>query len=489
MNDARLGLATVPSAAGITPSYLDCLQWTKARLALARFLGWRVGGEGIYAGGAAVVGDLTTGGTEYPAVTLIVNDDSAYPWPIITAAATAITFVDTSGAGALYAVVKQLAGVTPAAADGGFNQVSFVAQLAASAAPLHSLKLGTGTIAASAFTTYTPEAILVESIAVGAGRNNDITIYAANGDANRPALRYDASSNAWQVSNDGITWSNVAAASDLGTMASQAANNVAITGGAVNGTAIGGTTPAAVKATTLQATGVTTLINGAVLVAADARFGPPTAGAHSTGAWFTDIAGTWWYCTSGGTPGTWELITPGRASVWTGGGATDPTSAANWNGGALLDGYRVWDTVNDLGWVYDTGVARWLSDCVLSLPTGTDTPTSAAAPLTASSRTHIISLPILYDCYVVEATIVVDADAGTWDASNKWTVDLRDESFTEITGTPTAVTSVGWHQLDLTPDAGYRILTQTRLETWWAKTGAPGSLYYMGVTLLVRLCR
>lgn len=45
----------------------------------------------------------------------------------------------------------------------------------------------------------------------------------------------------------------------LGTIAVQAAAGVAITGGAIDGTAIGATTPAACKFTTLEATGTTTL--------------------------------------------------------------------------------------------------------------------------------------------------------------------------------------------------------------------------------------
>lgn len=41
----------------------------------------------------------------------------------------------------------------------------------------------------------------------GTGTNK--TIEANNGDANRPALRYDESTNKWQFSNDGTTFTDM----------------------------------------------------------------------------------------------------------------------------------------------------------------------------------------------------------------------------------------------------------------------------------------
>jgi len=135
----------------------DLNQMIDARLAAARVLGDILGGEGVYAGGAALLADITTG-TQYPAVTLVIADDSGYLWPFKTTSATAITFNVTgtaAGDARLYAVPTMLSGVTPAAADGRYNQVRFVADDVANAAPAHSLLLGTGTVTASALTAFT----------------------------------------------------------------------------------------------------------------------------------------------------------------------------------------------------------------------------------------------------------------------------------------------------------------------------------------------
>ena len=137
----------------------DWNQAVNALIAGLRFYTERAGGEGIYDGGAAVVGDFGGAGTTYPPVSLLVEDDAADVWPKITAAYTAIDFsAIASGAGKLYAVLGQLAGVSPAAGDGATPAVTFVALPSASAAPAHSLLLGAGTVTASAFTTWTPQA-------------------------------------------------------------------------------------------------------------------------------------------------------------------------------------------------------------------------------------------------------------------------------------------------------------------------------------------
>ena len=60
-------------------------------------------------------------------------------------------------------------------------------------------------------------------------------------------------------------WAKVTLASDIGTMASQNANAVAVTGGAINGTTIGATTPSTGAFTTLSTTGAATF-GGAVTV-------------------------------------------------------------------------------------------------------------------------------------------------------------------------------------------------------------------------------
>jgi len=69
--------------------------------------------------------------------------------------------------------------------------------------------------------------------------------------------------------------------SGLGTMSTQAASNVAITGGSINGTTVGATTAAAGKFTTLEATGVTTVQAGTVSAPAIT-----TSGDTNTGIYF-----------------------------------------------------------------------------------------------------------------------------------------------------------------------------------------------------------
>jgi hypothetical protein len=147
---------------------------------------------------------------------MVVTDDSGEAWWFHTLAATDITFAVTSAAtGALYAIIQQQTAVTPVAARGGRTQVVFYAQANATAAPAHSIKLGTGAIVASAFTTWTETAaIRHEAWNVGAGINSDIYLYANNGDANKPGLRYQSSGNVWQWSDDGTTWHSI---SDLTT--------------------------------------------------------------------------------------------------------------------------------------------------------------------------------------------------------------------------------------------------------------------------------
>ena len=153
---ARSGLA-VRAATGNRLSYDDLNQLIDALLAGKRVLTSLLGGEAIYAGGAALLADIATG-TDYPAVTLVIADDSGYLWPFKTTSATAIVFNVTStaaGDARLYAVPTMLSGVTPAAADGRYNQVRFVCDDVANAAPAHSLLLGTGTVTASALTAFT----------------------------------------------------------------------------------------------------------------------------------------------------------------------------------------------------------------------------------------------------------------------------------------------------------------------------------------------
>jgi hypothetical protein len=154
---ARRGLAIIGTD-GQRLGGSDYTQTVDGDLAARRVLADLIGGEGVYSGGAQTEADLSGGGTEYPASALALLDDAGEAWYFLTTAATAITFNVTSapgGTGRLYAVPVGLDGASPAAADGRRAQVEFVGDKASNPAPAHSLLLGTGTIAASAFTAYT----------------------------------------------------------------------------------------------------------------------------------------------------------------------------------------------------------------------------------------------------------------------------------------------------------------------------------------------
>lgn len=95
---------------------------------------------------------------------------------------------------------------------------------------------------------------------------NGFTLYANSGNAmtwkgaNGYLRTFDGTSNtADRVYTLPDSNGTIALTSNLGTIASQNANNVAITGGTINGTVIGGVTPAAGTFTTLTATGQTNL--------------------------------------------------------------------------------------------------------------------------------------------------------------------------------------------------------------------------------------
>ena len=152
-HDQRLGLVTVPSADGVKPSYKDARQWVLAAAAARAFAGQVLGGQGVYHGAPAVLADLVDG-QQCPALVALVTDSADQSWPAVLPQ-TAITFSLTSGSAKLYLVKRLLAGVTPAAADGAADAFDLVAQAAASAAPANSLLLGTGTVTASAFTSWT----------------------------------------------------------------------------------------------------------------------------------------------------------------------------------------------------------------------------------------------------------------------------------------------------------------------------------------------
>ncbi|MCC7494695.1 MAG: hypothetical protein IT204_20215, partial [Fimbriimonadaceae bacterium] len=175
----RDGLAVRGAAGDTVPAIelnavLDCLT------ALRRAVWDALGGEGIYSGGASVLADIVTG-TTYPALTAVLYDDSGVPWSFVKATGTAITFTNTSGACTLYLVPALLTGVSPSAAAGGRGDFSLVCQLTASAAPAHSLVLGAGTVAASAFTTWTPASVFIDPLTTLLGVPATRTLTAGTG--------------------------------------------------------------------------------------------------------------------------------------------------------------------------------------------------------------------------------------------------------------------------------------------------------------------
>ncbi|MBI2297656.1 MAG: hypothetical protein HYU66_01670 [Armatimonadetes bacterium] len=172
----RSGLSLLGAGSDTVPA-AHYNQNVKARIALAKVAAELFGGPGIYAGGAHELDDFGGSGTLYPAVTLVVNDDAGEAWFFKCAGQVAITFgAANASPAALYAVVQAMAGVSPAAAEGGATQVLFVAQDAADPAPPHALLLGTGAVSDSAFTSWTPEPGSFIAWPPGGGTVQDCTV-------------------------------------------------------------------------------------------------------------------------------------------------------------------------------------------------------------------------------------------------------------------------------------------------------------------------
>ncbi|MFP4471724.1 MAG: hypothetical protein ACLFPE_13655, partial [Bacteroidales bacterium] len=97
-------------------------------------------------------------------------------------------------------------------------------------------------------------------------------------EANRPTdpatglLIYQTDGDSGFYYFDGVEWKRISNNSQLGTMASQDADNVTITGGSIDGVAIGALNPSTGQFTTLQATATTTL-EGDLIVHADTDIG------------------------------------------------------------------------------------------------------------------------------------------------------------------------------------------------------------------------
>ncbi len=83
-------------------------------------------------------------------------------------------------------------------------------------------------------------------------------------------------------------------------------------------------------APSLKATGKTGLTDHTVELAGGAASGAPTTGTHVAGELEVDALGFPWYCTVGGTPGTWICLASGREISYVenaGAGGTDSTTS------------------------------------------------------------------------------------------------------------------------------------------------------------------
>jgi len=327
---------------GTTGDTLDAACYNagqRARTAIARALASLGYGEGLYRGGALDETELETSGTEYPASTILVEDDSGQVFAFDETTATAITFTDEDGALALYAVVELQSGVSPAGATG---DVVLEAQLAASAAPLHSLKLGTGDATAAAFTSFAETAgVRVNKLRIGAGDDADLYLYANNGDANLPGIRYQASGNVWQLSNDGTTWISIPTVGGVSSVFGRT--------GAVVAAASDYDASEVDNDSSVSGAKVSDALN--TLLAADAaggmpvldHVGAPLIAGYSVGDRIRDSLGAVFQCMGITGDGAWVQETPGVIYLGSSGLPTDAdvVSGGYWLGDIHSRAYRV----------------------------------------------------------------------------------------------------------------------------------------------------
>ena len=177
------------------------------------------------------------------------------------------------------------------------------------------------------------------------------------------------------------------------------------------------------------------------------------------------------------------------AATWSGGGASDINTAANWNGAALLDGYCVHEASRGIRWQYSTAAARWLG------PPGEMTFQSALSAHSSSfvqNRVHVLGLTD--DYYGLGASVQVQGVAGTWDASNYWTLTVItfDGLITSSQAWTAggAVSAAGYAMLDLAVANALKATTSYRIVTiQGVKTGSAGSLNIWGGTVFYKLAR
>ncbi len=165
-------------------------------------------------GGLVLSGTAFTTGTTMPAGEWLLRDNAGYLLYRKTTGATALEFVDTSGACTIYAVptlrTDDLVDVGDAdAAAAALNGIRFIAQLTASAAPSYGLPIGAGNVTASSFTSFTEAA----GVRLPAVPRCGLTA-PATGDL----LKYNATTGLWenvaqvattQIANDAVTYAKI----------------------------------------------------------------------------------------------------------------------------------------------------------------------------------------------------------------------------------------------------------------------------------------
>lgn len=452
-------------------------------------------------GGLILSGTAFASGTQMPAGSWLLRDPAGYPLYRATTAAQNLEFVDAAGTLAIYAVptlrtdaLVDVGDADAAAAD--LDGIRFIAQDAGSAAPSYSLKLGEGTASGSSFSSFTETTGLrvpAGTQLVNVGGTQTIsglkTFTLAPVVSALTASQLVATDGSKALASTGFAASDVARLSQAQTFAAQltltlspilsalTASEVMVTDASKKPASAGFAASDIARLTQTQTltgdktfSGALIATNGRLRNVRDTKFGPPASGTYVAGDLWIDLAGAVWQCTTGGTPGTWEQITIGNAATWSGGGAGDITATGQWNGAALLNGYRVRES-GEGTWQYDTTLTRWKSERLFPIAYTTWTP----VPASATADTHFATLDSGYDWLVERIGWLVNI-ASTPDSSNYWVVKIKDSGGTSV-GTPqTYNTATSYVRYVEAVSTLKDTATITVLACNVAKTGAPGNI-------------